>query len=487
MVIEAESRPSVHREAAQDLVNHTQGRDGRAEAEAERTPKLARAVHAHCQTLIGELFGWQFAPDVATDERSAPVLFEQLAPRVAACDPSTGDLRALAPSPEVNRSLRRLVAIIQHADCDPAHAAPNHFEYEVHAQLLRLIQSEPVLRERAHTLRKAAALAETALEHHYSRLLLNQLTRLNAVPSANEVDPECSIGTMRTRTLERCLAGFPYTHNYLQLLAAEVALLECPSPPLLLRDRELRTLPSNAERGYKAARDRLRSLDRAHISARAALGEQTMAVCGCGPLPITGLMLHTWTGARVRLIDRNTASAEAARAWVHELERLQVLWPGYVEVVHADLDELTLSEPDTRCDIALVASLVEHDVKQRLAQRVSRDESAGPHSLLLRSATGLCAELAYEAVDTRRISSARLPFCGESLPRTQVWPTRRSGTREGTQEDAHTHNAAIPDTATDTCSEVLVIAHRDVLNSTELYRRIPLSDEQVDELAMLAT
>lgn len=463
--------------------------DGCAEYQA------ARSVESYSQRLLGELFGWEFAPQVPLRERTARVIFEQLVPKRDACDPAHGDLRALAPSPEVDIVMRRLVAIVQGqgADFPPPCSIDPHsgeFQRDLHAELVRRIQQHPVLKERARVLRSIAALAETALEHHFSQRLLTQL-RTRSAPET----PLAAAGHARTQALCECLGDFPYTQNYVQLLAAEVALLNAPSKPVLLRDRELLTLTPKARRLFQAERDKLRAQCESLPATPATLKplqEQSIAVCGCGPLPITGLMLHTWTGARVRLIDRDASSAAAARIWVEELERLHVLEKGAVRVHELDIDALTFGDNPTRsdskqdsecldCDIVLIASLVQHEAKERFAQRLqaniagsdSKSPTNIPHTLLLRSATGLCAELAYEAVSTRTINHMRLAFCGESLPRNQVW------------QGLDAVSAGLRGVTADTSSELLVIAHRNVLNSTELYRRLPLGNEQVAELATL--
>jgi hypothetical protein len=429
--------------------------------------------------LLGELFGWEFAPGVPARERSAPAIYDQLVPRALACDPARGDLRALAPSAEVNRCLQRLVAIVQ-GESERAHypieaVQSPEFTRELSGQLVQRIHARSELRERARELRQIAATAETALEYHFSRRLLGLLRqRQDTLPTA-------APGPARTQQLEQCLTDFPYTHNYLQLMAAEVALLELQPVPQVLRDRELCALPASARREFLTRRERLRAFAQQQGSAL-PLSQQTIAVCGCGPLPISGLMLHTWTGARVVLIDRDPSSVDAARAWVRELTRIGVLEEGAVCVQQADVSQLEFVTRHVasdshgarlHCDVMLVASLVDGAAKLELARKLRSGEEPAPHTLLLRSAGGLCAELAYEAVDTHAVNDVRLPFCGESLPRGQVCIGM----------DAQL--AARSGITSDESSELLFIAHRHVLNSTEVYRRLSLSQEQVSELAVL--
>jgi hypothetical protein len=447
----------------------------------------ARSIAGTAARLLGELFGWQFAPQVPARERPPRVLFDVLAPRREACDPARGDLRALAPCPEVNQCLQRLVAIVQGADFPACSADPHlaYFPVQLQRELVRRIREEPALRQRAHTLRATAALAETALEHHYSGLLLAQLS------SQRQPEALAPIGSARTQALADCLREFPYTQNYQQLLAAEASLLSRPAPALLLRDRDVWALPLAARRAFQLERDKLRMLASKSAKATAtSLRETTIAVCGCGPLPISGLMLHTFTGANVLLVDRDTRSVEAASVWVRELERLRVLEPGAVRVVQAPVEQIAwagaaathdaagaAAVASLACDIVLIASLVDHGAKQQLARRLRHSATAEhattPHTLLLRSAAGLCADLAYEAVDTHAINHLSLPFCGESMPRSQLWPGLEAA------------SAASRGITTDTSSELLVIAHRNVLNTTELYRRLPLSATELRELTQL--
>ena len=212
-------------------------------------------------------------------------------------------------------------------------------------------------------------------------------------------------------------------------------------------------------------------LHAAHSTPPRPLREQTIAVCGCGPLPISGLMLHAWTGARVLLIDRDPRAVRAAEAWVEVLERMQVLDPGAVSVAEGEVAQLDA----LHVDLILVASLVDAPAKHALAQQLAAAGSLRPHTLLFRSAGGTCAELAYEALDTAAIRDSGWLFAGESLPRHQVFTGLTP------------LQAAACGVSADASSEVFVIAPRQVLNSTELFRRWPHGAEPAAALQRLIT
>ncbi len=384
-------------------------------------PRLARShgeidASEVAERVIGELFG-------------TSSIFSQLLPRYLAGDPVRGRFPQLAPHPVVDRALGRLVAIAR------GELGPPHTRAEARAALLARIQGDPALRDRARALRQLAAVAETELEHHYSERLLARLA--GATAPLDRV----SHGALRMHRLLAHLRDFPYAANYAHLVSAELSLLETDVAPLFVRDRELARLQ---EHGSAAART-LQALRDVHGSPLppVALADATIAVVGCGPLPITGLMLHAWTGSAVTLVDLDRSSVERSCALVRELERLSVIDEGAVRVLLGDAAEP--AEWGGAVDVVLVASLVPHAAKLRLARALVAATSGKPFALLVRSAAGLCAELAYEPVATHEISCAALAFCGESVPAHQVSSSR----------------------------ELIVVAHESVLNTTELYRTRP--------------
>ena len=401
------------------------------------------------EQLIAELFGREHAlttPGV----RSGACLYELLALRHAACHVTRGDLRALAPCPEVNRSLSRLVAIIQGDFTSHALQASETHARALRAQLLTRIRNTQELRVRAQHLRSIAGLAEHALEQHWSDVLLPRLRSLAPMSRLAAAGPQ------RARALAACLEGFPYTRNYLQLTAAEISLLEQPLRPLALRAAERSALPAELRWEFERALAQLQAGHTSDATRKTAWPERTITFGGCGPLPVTGLLLHAFTGARVVLMDRDTRALAAAQAWVDALERLAVLELGAVRVCQGDVANLALT-PQSPADAVLVASLVDAHAKQELARRWQRQPVSA--LLLLRSARGLCAELAYAPVATHAVSCAALPFCGESVPEHLVEPGEDS---------------------------VLVRAPRAVLNTTELYCSLPLTAAEKRDLATLS-
>lgn len=326
--------------------------------------------------LVCELFGARSIHDV-------------LSSRAAQCDAARDDFAALAPCPEVNGCLGRLVDIAR-ARFD-GELPERTRSLAAHALWRRIVES-PALTRKAHELRRIAACAETQLEHHHCHALLGVWA---------DVSRMCS--------LRDAFASFPYYDNYAHLVAAERALL-------------------------------------------AGARHDIIAVCGCGPLPLTSLLLQQHTSAQLVLIDRDARALAGAAKLVRELARLGVLDARAFSFVHADAGELTYGRSDTIiiCDAALVASLVPHAVKLRIAQRV-----LAPTSLVLRSAAGLCSELAYEPVRTQQFRDLGLVYCGESVPRHQRLDARRG-------LDALT-----------TPRELRVAADASVLNTSELYASRP--------------
>jgi hypothetical protein len=328
--------------------------------------------------------------------------------------------------------------------------------------VVRRIREDARLQARAHELRSIAALAETAMEHHYSEQLCAGLQDRRTTRAL------LPAGSLRNHELERCLGAFPYTRNYRLLTLAELRLLHQPAVPRLLRDAEVHELSTQERERFRRELSALRGWA---ASARAdASRSLRFAVCGAGPLPISGLMLHTLTDADVTLIEREPRAARAARRLIAELERLQVLRSGAVHVTEQDATELRFGpRPDSgpSHDVLLIASLVDAQGKAALARHLHEAARAGTAPrVLARSAAALCAELAYQPLDTLQLSELCLPFCGEQAPRARVLPR------------AATH--ANPDT------EQLVHSPHELLNSTELFHHVPLTAAQRTALGWLS-
>lgn len=419
------------------------------------------------ELLLQEIFGPEPKPRSpyrrATSPNDSP-LYTELKGLLDACRPTANDYRPLGPNPTTNRCLSRLVAILRgHHDGAPQSALTQeqrHKAQQVEQWLLMRIRNEPDLRARAQLIRRAAGLAEGEMERHYCALLTDRLSEMSSPLRA---------GASPIARLRLALTGFPYLDSYEHLTRSEIALLQQSVQPVLA-PAALRPSLSNATQQALAQlashlRQRLENLQGAtqlHISN---LGTATVAIVGCGPLPITGLMLHTLTGARIKLVDIDPHAVLLARTLVQHLERLQVLEPQAVTVLEGDAAELTFlpgrTQPDdatttVRSDAVLVASLVPEPAKQQLAERLRNAPQAAHLALLIRSAAGLCAELAYEPVQTLHIHDLQLPFCGLLVPQNQVF------------EDPTSHGPLT------TASDVLQVAPSDVLNCTELYYRLPL-------------
>jgi hypothetical protein len=428
-------------------------------AVASRAAQCARSdARQISERINAEVFGREFADGVSVHDLTAPSILPELLPRYRSGNPHTGQFPDLEPSPIVNEHLSRLVAIARSEfdqTVDRRLHSPLH-GLEVRERVIARIHADSTLRHHAQQLRRMAAIAESALEHHYAARLLEDLHR------AQPPWTGASHGARRLQRLIGYVSRFPYIDNYLHLVRAELALLRAETSPVFVRDRELARL-SAAERRAVELAQRAAAYSRLESARAFPLRERSFVVCGCGPLPLTGLMLHASTSARVTLLDRDPVSARSAEAFVEELERLQVLDRGAVRVVIGDA-----AVPNAWLgahDVVLVASLVPTAAKLELARALPAANGGKPLRLLLRSAAGLCAELLYEAVPTGQISSSSLPFCGESVPAHQV--------AAGLTASA----AAVRNTPAPASTELVAVADESVLNTTELYRSIAESIE----------
>ncbi|MEZ5935178.1 MAG: hypothetical protein R3F54_25265 [Alphaproteobacteria bacterium] len=474
--------------------------------------------------LIGRILGWEQV-DWSIIERHRegrrfsfrrepcpePAIHDQLTPLLKRCNPAIGEYAPLAPSPTVNRNLTRLIGYLcrhfgeHHLPPDTTAAGPlvRTVEQEsVHAgvvgHVLGRLDADPDLAERARTLKRIAALAEGELEKHFAAAInagiemrffrgneadhtqrrrleeraragLEAGRRLNRDEVAGLSLPDLPDDADRDLRLEMAklvLQSFPYVRNYELMARAEIAMLQQPLRPRFVRERLLD--------GDSLRSDRIRRLDRAaaalaaasgasaDIGWRSALADKTIAFCGAGPLPLSGLFLHLMTGARMTLIDRDPTAIDHAARLIGNLERLEILTPGGLTVVREDAGSLRLQDDRERpsFDAVMLASLVDPDAKAALAERVAAARH-GPGLIIARSARALCARLAYDPINPRHFDSFVLAYCGETLPATHV-------ATHLNRIDAIRQDVTAPGSI-----DLLGVAHKSVVNSTEVYRKLP--------------
>lgn len=378
--------------------------------------------------VLGEIVGWDACPPPplrGCDPRPAiyPTLHDRLE-RLGA-----GSSHALAPSPPLDRALRRLVELITRhfgiAIAGPP-AARDRYHVEVVGRILDRLGADQELAERASTVRRAAAAAEEAMERYYGLLAVQMLDedgpgrdRLTEIGGGEPLGlpwyttPRLDRSSERSRrmaVLRAALGRFPYGRNYEQLTVAELTALQAATPTL-----------------------------------------RSVAFCGAGPLPLTGIMLHVLTDAPVTLVEVDVEAAALAGRLVDHLVDLEVVGRGSVEVVLADAASAELGH----CDVVIVASLVAQPSMLRLAARLARSGGAAPNVLMVRSAAGLVSQFAYEPIAIGAVEALGYRHLGEVAPLASV-------TMSASVDD---RRVAVPLDSPD----LLAIADQDVLNRTELF------------------
>ena len=320
-------------------------------------------------------------------------IYAALVERRNKCRPDSGDWRALAPQPEVNSLLGRMVSILQGKAIDSDELG---FSTAVDRAMLQHLNRTPALAGRADALRQISADAETEMERYFSDRWLRHLNGLDGLRPAPE-------------SLAEIMADFPYYDGYRELVAAEAALLATPR--------------------------------------RIIFG-------GGGPLPISGLLLASITGAEVVVVDADAETAARSSQLIRAMEGRRLIPVGQVEVCHADVADMSLAEP---CSGIVVASLVGPDAKIRLAQRLS-GELTSPPPLILRSAIGMCARLAYRPAPRAAVVASGLKFCGELVPANHI--IKGLDPSLGQRFDVRS----------DLGERLLGVLSASVLNSTEIYQ-----------------
>lgn len=485
------------------------------------------------ERLVGELLGWDEVDwstvqphkgrkfSFGRQRQNEPSIYDQLMPLFDRCDPAVGDFSTLKPSPVVNANLSKLVGYLcvhigTHSlpadeTNDPVlqrTAEQETLHLAVIDRLLGRIEGHRDLNERADRLKRIAAAAENELEHHFADLINQRLEQsflpggkvdqykyyslhdqakgrvevtrlLNEQELAHLSVPKLSLddeALIRIEMAKILLNRFPYVRNYELMLLAELAMLQHRLPPRFVPERRLSSRTGKIDtaliEGFDQVIDRVspRLEQLGQAAWQGSLTERTIAICGSGPLPLSALFLHLFTGAAIILIDEDQGAVKRSARLIANLEQLGILEPDALTVMQQNAGDVLFRATDrpsnqtagalVACDAVMIASLVDAEAKARIAKQFGGDPNA-PELLVMRSATGLAAKLAYDPVPTEAFSQGRLAYCGETLPATQI--NTHMGRVEAIERGVVC--AKSPD--------VLAVAHNDVVNTTEVYRKIP--------------
>ncbi|MEM7274709.1 MAG: nicotianamine synthase family protein [Actinomycetota bacterium] len=206
-----------------------------------------------------------------------------------------GEREALDPSPTVDAALGQLVEAVVGTRPPTAN------------ELCHLLDADDELTDRAVTIRRAAGLAETRMEHVHARTV------------GHGTGPSGASG------LASVLGSFPYLDNYRQLVGAEIEAID----------------------GRRSGR--------------------RVAFCGAGPLPLSGIVWHRRTGDHVTLIEVDIEAATAASTVIDALDQHHLVDGAAlaIQLGNAATTDLT----DT--DVVIVASLVDMPTVAAIAAMVA--------------------------------------------------------------------------------------------------------------------
>lgn len=186
---------------------------------------------------------------------------------------------------------------------------------------------------------------------------------------------------------------------------------------------------------------------------------------------MSALFLHLLTGASIVLIDEDSVAVRCSRRLIVNLERMGILGQRALTVLERRAGDVTFHDPTQHpkepcatavaCDAVMIASLVDAESKASIAEQFVSNRHA-PQLLMMRSATGLSARLAYDPIPTETFCRGNLIYCGETMPATQVAThlDRIEAMRKGV--------------ACTESQDVLAIAHPDVVNTTEIFQRLSI-------------
>ena len=368
-----------------------------------------------CNQIMHELFGEiaHHSIKAKTKINSEFSIFARISRYYERCCPKSGDFSALQPNPELNECLGRLVEIL----C--THYGP--YNLQIHKELVQRIQQNPEIGQRAKLIKKIAGLAETQMEYFYAHKVIQKLKSTNI--------EDINYSQDKLKILNNLFIDFPYFENYVHLIQAELSLIAPVTIPQATTINPQISLAVNPT--------------------------TNIAFCGCGPMPLSAIILHALSGTSVVLIDNDPRAIDICNQMNRELIRLDIIRQSKIKTILEDVSTIKLCGPkqkplDTsylKCNAVFVASLVPKTSKYQLLDFLCKTSATENMGLLLRSASGLCAELAYDPIVVSEFTTPQVRYCGQSLP-------------------AH----LISDS-----NEPKVIADQQVLNTSELFYRLPMT------------
>ena len=261
---------------------------------------------------------------------------------------------ALTPCSLVNRCLSRAVDMVNSV------YTPDKLQ-----SLWREIESSPETARQIANLRDIAIHAEGSMEQeamnlvflvagHYEKTLGGMVRErawsINPRPSRVDllrclvVDVPQSLQTQHGTTIYPGMV-FRYFDNYVEIVKAELQLLATPA---VLQDtsntgamvqflntnpvfRQSLTRQSNLDSEF----DQMFVANFPELFGYPSLKKKTFTFVGAG-FPLTGIILHIETGARVNLVDYDEEAVNNARKFLKLTDSIGITQPGYIRVILAD-------------------------------------------------------------------------------------------------------------------------------------------------------
>jgi hypothetical protein len=336
------------------------------------------------------------------EDRSRKSIYQELEPLWQQCNEETGDYSPLKPSDAINENLKYLVAIMctsfdgkeYDALNQQGHLDRSPKEQKRHLdtvkEVLARIQSNDTLKEKADMIRKVASFGEGEMERYYCDEIVKkldgigveELDTLKATCAAKAAQiiadrnakraesedfakslpqlegDEVEIQT-KVEMLKTLLDPFPYPDNYELIVQAEIPLMQKDFEPNFFRVELPEGVKETLTQVEAASiEDDLADLRRATSGLLDVLcagpltrnlqplSQKTITFPGSGSMPLTGLMLHIMTGAKINLIDNDPDAVEKSGNLIRKLEEKGILEEGKVQVFGHNAMNVRYETPD---------------------------------------------------------------------------------------------------------------------------------------------
>lgn len=299
-------------------------------------------------------------------------IYGKLTQKWRECDPVKGDYDALIQSGLINEMRR-----IPYKDADKK--IP--YSDDITQTVVKRIEKEP-FKKRTSEIHKYMDAAEKAVEKRDS-LLISEMFESEGFIDHNKL-PRNSTRPQRVEKFNGLLRKFfTFGDIYESIIKAELELMRKPLDPAFFRIKDIKRPKATQHKIQEAVASVNQEASKLMHTLTGngtlvknidSLEGKYFTFLGGGSLPVSGILLHIHTGAKINLIDLDPEAITLSRRLIENLEKLGIIESGAIQVYFGDAKEMRYQKPLTKnADELITAEKVREIIKSSSTARFMED------------------------------------------------------------------------------------------------------------------